>query len=60
MSKQHFVNYTLFGRDYQAGPYKDADEANEHRFDIKSFSGITDCYVAFGRDQRRILIGEAA
>jgi hypothetical protein len=60
MIKQHFVNYTLFGRDYQAGPYKDADEANIHRWDIKSFSGVTDCFVAFGRDERRLLIKEAA
>jgi hypothetical protein len=60
VNEQQYVNYTLMGRDYQAGPYRSVDEADEHRRDIKSFAGVTHCWVANGRDPKRILISEAA
>lgn len=60
MTETYFVNYTIKGVDYQAGPYRSIFEATEHRDDIRTFDGIKCCYIATTRDARRQLIGEAA
>jgi hypothetical protein len=60
MSRQHFVNYTVMGKDYQAGPYQSQAEAELHHKDIKSYTGITNCWIGNTRDESRILIGAAA
>jgi hypothetical protein len=56
---KHYVNYTLMGKDYQAGPYDSEAEAEMHHKDIRSYTGITNCWIGNVRDSKRILIGEA-
>ena len=34
--KQLYVNYTIMGRDYQAGPYRSINEADDNRRDINT------------------------
>jgi hypothetical protein len=59
MSKQHFVNYTINGKHYQVGPYASQPEADTHYQDIKSYAGITNCWIGNTRDASRIRPGEA-
>ena len=59
MSQQHYVNYTISGKNYQAGPYQSGPEAEIHYKDIRSYAGITNCWIGNTRDQSRILIGAA-
>jgi hypothetical protein len=59
MSHQHYVNYTVSGKDYQAGPYQSEAEARIHYKDIIGFVGISNCWMGNTRDEGRILIGEA-
>lgn len=60
IQKHHFVNYTVMGKDYQAGPYHSFAEAELHHKDIKSYTGITNCWIGDVRDTSRIMIGEAS
>jgi hypothetical protein len=55
----HYVNYTVMGKDYQAGPYSTQSEAEIHHQDIKSYAGVTNCWIGGARDTARILIGAA-
>jgi hypothetical protein len=59
MSQKHYVNYSLMGKDYQAGPYSSEAEADLHYQDIRSYAGISNCWLGNTRDESRILIGEA-
>jgi hypothetical protein len=59
MIHQHYVNYTISGKDYQAGPYQSEAEVEMHYNDIKSYYGVSNCWMGNTRDQSRILIGEA-
>lgn len=56
MSQQRYVNYTINGKDYQAGPYHSEAEAEIHHRDIRSYDGITNCWIGNSRDTSRILI----
>jgi hypothetical protein len=52
-----YVNYTILGKDYQAGPYPSQGIAEDHQRDIKIYEGVSHCYVAPSRDEKRQLIG---
>jgi hypothetical protein len=57
---KHYVNYTISGKDYQAGPYDSEAEAEMHHKDIRSYTGITNCWIGNVRDSNRTLIGVAS
>jgi hypothetical protein len=50
-----FINYTITGVDYQAGPFS-PEEVEAHQRDIAGYAGVTQCFVVLHRDQRRNLI----
>jgi hypothetical protein len=56
----HYVNYTIDlgdgGKTYQSGPYQSRREAEEHAADIKTYSGVSMCYVTPFRDLARSLV----
>jgi hypothetical protein len=54
-----YVNYTVRGKDFQAGPYKNVNDAWENYRDIVGYAFITDCYISCIRDKDRVLIGKS-
>lgn len=59
----YYVNYTIAGapaKSFQAGPYKDFDEALPHSRDIKSYAGVSDVYISDFRNENRELVGDNA
>jgi len=54
-----YVNYTIMGREFQAGPYR-LNEADEHKRDIQSFEGVNQVFLSPMREPKRQLITEAA
>jgi len=57
ITPRYFVNYTAFGRDYQAGPYTLA-EAEDHLADIKAYAGVSGCWIGSERLERRQLVSD--
>lgn len=51
-----YVNYTVHGKEFQAGPYA-SNEVEEHKRDIAGYEGVCQCYIVSERDERRQLIG---
>ncbi len=54
---EYFVSYSIGTRVYQAGPYPTWDEAETHRRDIASYSGVKECFISYRRNPLRTLIG---
>lgn len=50
-----FVNYTVGGKDYQCGPYRE-DDADWQRDDVAGYYGVTNVYLSPIRDLKRHLI----
>jgi hypothetical protein len=56
----YYVNYTIAGapaKAFQAGLYRDFDEAASHSRDIKSYVGVSDVYISDFRNENRQLVG---
>ena len=51
-----YVNYTVMGNEYQAGPYP-SNEVECHLNDIRGYEGVSRCFIVAERDQSRQLIG---
>ncbi|WP_029081152.1 hypothetical protein [Bradyrhizobium sp. th.b2] len=58
MSQQHYVNYTINGKDFQVGPYSSQPEADLHYRDIRGYVGVTNCWIGNSRDQNRLRPGD--
>ena len=52
---EYWVNYTIDGEPYQAGPYNYA-EILEHYFDIQGYARVTNCEIVKARDPARHLM----
>jgi len=51
-----FVNYTIRGQHYQAGPYTN-ESVDSHWRDIRLYYGVTQVSIVKERDPSRKLVG---
>jgi hypothetical protein len=54
-----YVNYTIAGVDYQSGPYSAADIAWQEK-DIKSYEGVSQCFIVAKKDEKRKFVEQSA
>jgi len=51
-----YVNYQVWDKEFQAGPYPTFEIAEEHAWDIADYIGVSQCFVSNQRDEKRPLM----